>query len=137
VRPAYDLTDPDDAHRYLSDQHLAYPSGPEHLWVGRVASVYDLVHWRHGDKPGPTADQALAALALVGGLRDWLADAEPELIEGARSAGVTWDQLATVLGVSDRRAAHRRAARLADAAAVRDQARRARWARDLTPGQAS
>jgi hypothetical protein len=137
VRPAYDLT---DAHRYLSeDCRLAYPSGSEHLWVGEVASVYDKVHWgrQNDDWQGPTADQALAALALLAGLRDWLADVEPELIEGARLAGVTWDQLAPVLGVGDRRAAHRRAARIADAAAVRDRARRARWARDLAPGQAS
>jgi hypothetical protein len=73
----------------------------------------------------------------VGGLRDWLADVEPELIEGARAAGVTWDQLATVLGASDRRAAHRRAARLTEAAAERDRARsRARWGRPPEPGPA-
>jgi hypothetical protein len=140
VRPAYDLADAHDAHRYLSeDCSLARPSGSEHLWAGEVASVYDKVHWerRNEDRQGPAADQALAALALLAGLRDWLADVEPELIEGARLAGVTWDQLAPVLGVGDRRAAHRRAARLTGAATVRDRDRRARWARDLASGQAS
>jgi hypothetical protein len=138
VKPAYDLTDPDVAYRFLSDEHMAYPSGTEYLWVGRVGSVYDKVHGESNDphRPGPTADQALAALALLAGLREWLADVEPELIDGARSAGVTWDQLAPVLGVGDRRAAHRRATRLADAAAARDQARQARWGRDLAPGRA-
>ncbi|MEV1005225.1 hypothetical protein [Nonomuraea sp. NPDC050202] len=48
-------------------------------------------------------------------LRDWLADVEPDLIAAARDAGVTWEALAPVLRVGDRRAAQRRHARLQDA----------------------
>jgi hypothetical protein len=136
VRPAQDLTDTHGAYRYLSeDCSLGRPPGSEHLRVGEVAPVCDAVHWGPRNEDWP--DQALAALAPLAGLRDWLADVEPELIEGARLAGATWDQLAPVLGVGDRRAAHRRAARLTDAAAVRDRAARERWTRDLAPGQAS
>ncbi|WP_329431107.1 hypothetical protein OG339_48955 (plasmid) [Streptosporangium sp. NBC_01495] len=50
---------------------------------------------------------------MLATLRDWLADAEPDLIDVARRAGVTWEELAPVLRIADRRAAQRRRARRA------------------------
>jgi hypothetical protein len=52
-------------------------------------------------------------------LRDWLAEAEPALIEAAREAGVTWEQLAPVLRVGDRRTAQRRHSRRRNGAGSR------------------
>ncbi len=63
----------------------------------------------------PTADEALTALTLLASLRDWLARIEPRLIDAARAQGVTWEALAGVLRVGDRRADQRRASRLARA----------------------
>src|SRR5487761_252873 len=125
VKPAYDLADPYDAYRFLDASRTAggrpgdgwaHPDGPEHLWAYRVAQVYDTARHRRTDqRRAPTADEALAALAVLTELRGWLARMEPELIGAARDAGATWEQLAPVLRVSDRRAAHRRAARLSAA----------------------
>ncbi len=56
-----------------------------------------------------------ACLTLVADLRDWLDEVEPRLIGAARTAGVTWQQLAGVLRVGDRRAAQRRASRVSAA----------------------
>jgi hypothetical protein len=69
---------------------------------------------RNPDAEVPTGQEALAALSVLRGLRGWLDEIEPRLIGAARAGGVTWDALAPALGVGDRRAAHRRAARLAE-----------------------
>ena len=55
-----------------------------------------------------SADQALAALLLLRELRDDLAGWEPGLIEAARAAGSSWNDLAHPLGVASRQAAERR-----------------------------
>jgi hypothetical protein len=56
--------------------------------------------------------QFLVALALLRDLREHIAAWEPELIDAARSRGVSWAQLAPALGVASRQAAERRALRL-------------------------
>jgi hypothetical protein len=117
VRPAYDLTDPDDACRYLEEESAharSYPPGLEPHMAGRLAVVADMTRWSRAQQPD--GDEALAALTMVAALRDWLDEAEPRLIDAARAQGITWEQLAPVLRVGDRRAAQRRAVRLAAAA---------------------
>ena len=68
------------------------------------------------DVPGPGAgaspDELLEALVRLRGLRERLAEWEPQLIEAARDAGVSWAQLAPALGVASRQAAERRYLRL-------------------------
>ncbi|MEU8360451.1 hypothetical protein AB0C27_31030 [Nonomuraea sp. NPDC048882] len=66
--------------------------------------------YRSKDGPRPSGDEALAALTLLAELRDWLTEVEPDLIDATRQAGVTWEELAPVLRVADRRAAQRRRA---------------------------
>src|SRR5690349_10238768 len=56
----------------------------------------------------PAAEQALAALLALRQLRDRLDAWEPDLIAAARAAGVSWADLAPVLGVASRQAAERR-----------------------------
>jgi hypothetical protein len=56
----------------------------------------------------PPAAQALSALLALRQLRDQLDAWEPELIATARTAGVSWAELAPVLGVASRQAAERR-----------------------------
>ncbi len=117
MRPAYDVTDPDTAYRYLKEESAharSYPPGLEPHMAGRLAVIAGMTRWPRSTQPA--GDEALAALTLVAGLRDWLAEVEPRLIDAARAQGVTWEQLAGVLRVGDRRAAQRRAARLAAAA---------------------
>jgi hypothetical protein len=117
VRPAYDLTGPDAAYRYLEEESTharTYPPGLEPHMAGRLAVIADMTRWPRA--PQPDGDEALAALTLVAALRDWLDEAEPRLIDAARAQRVTWEQLAGVLRVGDRRAAQRRATRIADAA---------------------
>ncbi|MFI9552900.1 hypothetical protein [Nonomuraea endophytica] len=69
----------------------------------------------------PSGDEALAALTLLAVLRDWPAEAEPDLIEAARAAGVTWEQLAPMLRVGARPSA---TTRLITQARQEDVARR-------------
>ena len=57
--------------------------------------------------------EILAALELLHALRDQLTGWEPQLIEAARDHGVSWQRLASVLGVATRQAAERRFLRLA------------------------
>jgi len=58
------------------------------------------------------ADELLAALVRLHQLREQLTHWEPQLIEAARAAGVSWIQLAPALGVTSRQAAERRYLRL-------------------------
>ncbi|MGP4103247.1 hypothetical protein [Nonomuraea sp. KM90] len=115
VRPAFDLTVSHEARAFLweeSPNTQFVPAGNAVHDVRAVTNVYDLTSSHR--LPGsyrPSGDEALAALTLLAGLRDWLAEVEPALIEAAREAGVTWEQLAPVLRVGDRRAAQRQHAR--------------------------
>jgi hypothetical protein len=126
VRPAYDLTTPYDARHFLSEESpntRFVPSGNATHDAGKITNVHNLTSpYRSEHSPRPSGDEALAALTLLADLRDWLADVEPDLIQAARDAGVTWEALAPVLRVGDRRAAQRRHARLLQAAARDSQA---------------
>jgi hypothetical protein len=64
------------------------------------------------DGPAPARAELVAALTALRELRDELASWEPALIAAARSAGVSWADLAPALGVSSRQAAERRFLRL-------------------------
>ncbi|MGI5208978.1 hypothetical protein ACQEU6_46370 [Spirillospora sp. CA-108201] len=111
--PDYDLIDPEDALRWLTDHSRrtrVFPHGSEHVMVSRLTVL--------AEPPGGvelSADEALAALAMRHHLAEWLAAMEAGLIEAAREAGATWEELAPALRVSDRRAAHRRFMRLTQA----------------------
>ena len=63
-------------------------------------------------QPGRGGTELVAALTALRELRDELASWEPELIAAARSAGVSWANLAPALGVRSRQAAERRFLRL-------------------------
>jgi len=63
-----------------------------------------------------TEEELLDALELLHALRDQLTGWEPQLIAAARDRGVSWQRLATVLGVATRQAAERRFLRLAPSA---------------------
>ncbi|MEJ1105906.1 MULTISPECIES: hypothetical protein [unclassified Kribbella] len=65
-----------------------------------------------GVEDASAADEVLEALVLLRELRTRLSDWEPRLIEAARSAGISWIQLAPALGVTSRQAAERRYLRL-------------------------
>jgi hypothetical protein len=112
--PAYDLTDPYDADRFLDGHATAnyQPPGSEWGWVKRVASLGQFTDPRPDRLHHLTADEAAAGLTLIHAVRHWLAELEPEFIEAARREGATWEKLSHVLGVGDRRAAQRRAKRL-------------------------
>jgi hypothetical protein len=64
------------------------------------------------DRPAPDPGELVSALTGLRELRDELASWEPALIAAARSAGVSWADLAPALGVSSRQAAERRFLRL-------------------------
>lgn len=61
--------------------------------------------------------ELLAALDALHSLRDLLTELEPRLIAAARERGVSWADLAGVLGVASRQAAERRYLRLRPAEA--------------------
>jgi hypothetical protein len=92
------------AHQALQDQ-LAGHELPE----SAGADAFRLVS---GALPAVDAGTVLAALALLRELQDELAALEPRLIEAARGLGVSWNELAPVLGVASRQAAERRYLRL-------------------------
>jgi hypothetical protein len=70
----------------------------------------------------PAADsaQVLDALVLLRWAQARLAALEPVLIEAARSAGRSWQELAPVLGVASRQAAERRYLRLVPAGTAQE-----------------
>ena len=72
-----------------------------------LAVLTDLDSGQH-----PTGDTLVAALASLRELRELLSGWEPTLITAARTAGVSWAQLAPALGVASRQAAERRYLRL-------------------------
>jgi hypothetical protein len=63
------------------------------------------------------SDPVLAALVAIRELRALLDEWEPQLVEVARTAGVSWAQLAPALGVASRQAAEKRYLRLHGAGA--------------------
>lgn len=73
-----------------------------------VSAISAAVAGAPDGQDGPDIDQLLAALSALRALRDELAAWEPLLIEAARRQGVSWAQLAPVLGVASRQAAERR-----------------------------
>ncbi|GGL57117.1 hypothetical protein GCM10014719_68160 [Planomonospora parontospora subsp. antibiotica] len=121
MRPAYDLTDPYDAARFLREEGVGaaryQPPGNEPGWAKLVASASQFTEVRPDDphRPRLSGDDALAALTLLAALRDWLSAVESDFIGAARAAGATWEELAPVLRVAARRAAQRRYARRATA----------------------
>lgn len=84
-----------------------HPGGGEAYDAMALAQVLTCCATRSsGNSVAPTQEEALAALALLAGLREWLDESEPRLVDAARQAGATWDAVADVLpGVADRRAA--------------------------------
>lgn len=64
--------------------------------------------------PVPTRTDILAGLALLAKVRETADKQELLLISGARHRGLTWEQLASVIGVDTRQAAEQRWRRLAD-----------------------
>lgn len=85
----------------------------------------------------PARDPVLQALVALRELRALLDEWEPQLIGAARSAGVSWAELAPALGVASRQAAERRYLRLrrtdADAAGT-TQDQRVQAVRDRRAG---
>ena len=61
--------------------------------------------------------ELLEALTRIRELREQLTQWEPQLIDAARASGVSWAQLAPVLGVASRQAAERRYLRISPNAA--------------------
>ncbi|AIJ25607.1 hypothetical protein [Amycolatopsis methanolica] len=82
-------------------------------------NLHDALELVEGVLGEATADydprRVLAALEVLRALRDTLTVWEPQLIEAAREAGVSWAELAPALGVASRQAAERRYLRLRDA----------------------
>ncbi|SDM26567.1 hypothetical protein [Allokutzneria albata] len=76
-----------------------------------VTQALELVRSVTGDGAA-TAEEVLAALTLLRGLREELAAWEPRLITAAREGGTSWVRLAPALGVASRQAAERRYLRL-------------------------
>jgi hypothetical protein len=75
-----------------------------------AAFVSDAIGGPHGRAEDP--DVLLEALLQLRKLRERLTEWEPQLIDAARAAGVSWAQLAPALGVASRQAAERRYLRL-------------------------
>jgi hypothetical protein len=88
-------------------------------------------------RPTASAADLLDALALLRWTQAELAALEPALISAARSAGVSWQDLAPALGVASRQAAERRYLRLVPASAQQTGTRddRVRAERDRRAGQ--
>ena len=82
--------------------------------MAAALAVISVVMAAAGDPDGsaPDGGELVAALTALRELRDELASWEPVLISAARSAGVSWADLAPAVGVSSRQAAERRFLRL-------------------------
>lgn len=80
--------------------------------VRALALVLGIADAAPSDRAAVPAEQVLEALAALHRLRARLDVWEPRLIALAREAGVSWAQLAPVLGVASRQAAERRYLRL-------------------------
>jgi hypothetical protein len=78
--------------------------------VNELGQLLDTVTRVNGN--AAAAPHVLSALAALRELRDRLDTREPELIAAARAAGVSWAELAPVLGVASRQAAERRYLRM-------------------------
>lgn len=59
-----------------------------------------------------TANEIIAGIAALHLLRAQVDELEADLLDCARKLGIRWEQLASAMRVSDRRAAHKRATRL-------------------------
>ncbi len=103
--------------------------------LARIGAAVDAA--RDAGTGGVSSAQFLVALALLRELREHLASWEPELIDAARSHGVSWVELAPALGVASRQAAERRALRLRPSADghARTGDQRVRAERDKRAGQ--
>jgi hypothetical protein len=75
-----------------------------------ITFVGDVVARRSAD--GVERAELLAALTRIRSLREQLTEWEPQLIDAARAAGVSWADLAPALGVASRQAAEKRYLRL-------------------------
>jgi len=128
----FDPADFYDAHKILTEvsgRRFTHPSGYLPNAVARVVAVYDMTPGRFShewpDAERPTAPEALASLTVLREMREWAETAEAALIDAARAAGATWEQVAPCLGVADRRAAQTRGARArrrrSDRAAVTEE----------------
>ncbi|MGW5366570.1 hypothetical protein [Actinopolymorpha pittospori] len=84
--------------------------------VARLAELITRLEPSHGGKQGggeePGERELLDALAALRRLRDDLSRWEPVLIRAAREGGVTWTDIAQVLGLASRQAAERRYLRI-------------------------
>jgi hypothetical protein len=114
----FDPADSYDAYKILtevSERRHTSPSGYLHHAVTRAIGVYDMTPGRFShewpDPRRPTAQEALASLTVLREMGEWIETAEAALIDAARAAGSTWEQVAPCLGVADRRAAQTRGAR--------------------------
>jgi hypothetical protein len=103
--------------------------------LARIGAAVDVA--RDTGTAPVSSTQFLVALALLRDLREHLASWEPELIDAARSHGVSWADLAPALGVASRQAAERRALRLRPSADghARTGDQRVRAERDKRAGQ--
>ena len=117
-RTEYDPAAGYDAFKILtevSERRFTAPSGHLYHSFTRAVAIYDMTPGRFPHEwPGrdrPTALEALASLTVLREVVAWAKAAEPALIEAARDAGATWEQLAPCLGVADRRAAQTRGER--------------------------
>ncbi|MET8053112.1 hypothetical protein ABZU75_36530 [Streptosporangium sp. NPDC005286] len=108
MKPAYDLTDPDDARRFLNDDPAGgarwQPPGSEPIYTKQLASLLQFAGPAQ-DNHTLTGDEALAGLTLLAALRDWLTDAEPDLIDSnaARRSPCRWPPRPPPPGISTTR----------------------------------
>lgn len=87
---------------------ISPPEGPDAL-ITAVAAVAAVAE-HSAARPAGDVDTAavLEALELLRWVQERLAATEPQLVEAARRAGVSWQALAPALGVASRQAAERR-----------------------------
>ncbi len=124
---------PDPAHQrahrafqamtHLTDRHAATPARRHRQAHPEAAAPHELVRLvagmaggsivaESGEAPVDT-DDLVAALTLMPGVRADLAAVELQLLEAARRAGMTWQDIAFGLGLNTPQAARQRYERLA------------------------